>query len=229
MNRRRFLICLSAICSTRASLAAVQRQVAAQGCGLVSGLGSLSDHTSQSGNPQLDRALIAEVKKLDREFRISPGYRFLRDGDRPNAYATPETFVEGTSGTILFGLSLLQNELRTEYGGAAVAGIAAHEGAHIVQFRSRELSARLSSPTRKLNELHADFLAGYYFSRTGRTERSLVTFGESLFSKGDYDYNDEQHHGTPQQRVAAMRAGFSAARFDLDEAANRGVTYVIGA
>ena len=98
-----------------------------------------------------------------------------------------------------------------------------------MQFQSPELSERLSSETRKLSELHADFLAGYYFSRTGRTERSLITFGESLFSKGDYDYNDKQHHGTPQQRVAAMRAGYGAGRYDLDEATNRGVTYVIGA
>ena len=229
MNRRRFLIGLSAVCSACTSLAAAQLRVAAEGCGLTSGFGSLSDHTSQSGDAQLDRALIAEVRKLDREFRISPGYRFLRDGDQPNAYATRDTVVEGTQGTIFFGLSLLQNELRTDYGGAAIAGIAAHEGAHIVQFESPELSKRLSSSTSKLRELHADFLAGYYFARTGRTERSLITFGESLFAKGDYKYNDKLHHGTPQQRVEAMRAGYGAGRHNLDEAANRGVTYVIGA
>ena len=129
----------------------------------------------------------------------------------------------------LFGLTLLQNELRTEYGGAAIAGIAAHEGAHVVQFRSRSLSERLKGPTVKLIELHADFLAGYYFSRTGRTEKSLVTFGESLFSKGDYEFNDRQHHGTPQQRVAAMRGGYAAGRHDLNEALERGVRYVIEA
>jgi hypothetical protein len=229
MNRREFLLGVSAVCSACTSLAAAQVRLAADGCGLVSGFGSLSDHTSRSGNPQLDRALIAEVRKLDREFRISPGYRFLRDGDQPNAYATSDTVVEGTQGTIFFGLTLLENELQTEYGGAAIAGIAAHEGAHIVQFGSPDLAKRLASSTSKLRELHADFLAGYYFSRTGRTERSLITFGESLFAKGDYKYNDRLHHGTPQQRVAAMRAGYAAGRDDLDEAVNRGVTYVIGA
>jgi hypothetical protein len=229
MNRRRFLACLSAACSGVSSLGVSAQRLDAQGCGIVRNLGSVSDHTSQSGNQELDRALIAEVRKLDQEFGINPGYRFLRDGNRPNAYATPETYVEGTTGTILFGLTLLQNELRTEYGGAAIAGIAAHEGAHVVQFRSRDLSERLRGPTFKLIELHADFLAGYYFSRTGRTEKSLVTFGESLFSKGDYEFNDRQHHGTPQQRVAAMRAGYGAGSYDLNDALERGVRYVIEA
>jgi len=195
----------------------------------VRGLGSLSQHTSRSGNPQLDRALIAEVRTLDREFRINPGYRFLRDDDGPNAYATPDTYVEGTFATVLFGLTLLQNELQTAYGGAAIAGIAAHEGAHVLQFRSPEISRRLNGATNKSSELHADFMAGYYFARTDRTERSLVTFGESLFSKGDYNYNDKQHHGTPQQRVTAMRAGYNVGRYDLDEAVNRGVSHVTGA
>ena len=213
MNRRRFLACLSAACTGVSSIGVSAQWPDAQGCGIVRKLGSISEHTSQSGNHELDRALIAEVRKLDQEFGINPGYRFLRDGSRPNAYATPETYVKGTSGTILFGLTLLESELRTEYGGAAIAGIAAHEGAHVVQFGSPSLSERLRGPTVKLIELHADFLAGYYFSRTGRTEKSLVTFGESLFSKGDYDYNDRQHHGTPKQRVAAMRAGYGAGRY----------------
>jgi len=229
MDRRRFLLCLSAACSGVLSHTAFAQRMGAQGCGIVRSLGELSEHTSLSGNSDLDRALIAEVRKMDSAFGINPGYRFLRDGSHPNAYATPETFVEGTTATILFGLTLLQNELRTEYGGAAIAGIAAHEGAHVVQFRSPEVSKRLKGPTVKLAELHADFLAGYYFSRTNRTEKSLVTFGESLFSKGDYDFNDPQHHGTPKQRVAAMRAGYGAKGYDLNQAVERGVRYVIEA
>src|SRR5262245_8569112 len=190
MRRRDFLICVSALCGThRTSLAGAPQQVEAQGCSLVRSVGPQTATTSRSGDPQLDRALIAEVKKLDTVFGINPGYRFLRDGNRPNAYATPDTHVTGTSGTVLFGLTLMMNELATEYGGAAVAGIAAHEGAHIVQFTSPSLHRRLEGRTVRLLELHADFLAGYYFSRTNRTERSLVAFGQSLFSKGDYEFN----------------------------------------
>jgi hypothetical protein len=229
MRRRHFLMCISALCPLRPSVLAQSHHIDARGCALVRAVGALSDTTSRSGNGQLDRALIAEVKKLDQVFQINPGYRFLRDGNRPNAYATPDSHVSGTSGTILFGLTLMSNELGTEYGGAAVAGIAAHEGAHILQFRSPALHRRLNGPTVRLIELHADFLAGYYFARTGRTERSLVVFGESLFAKGDYEFNDRQHHGTPQQRVASMRAGYSNKAYELNEAVERGAQYVTGA
>lgn len=223
MNRRSFLLCLPVLCSSATTL---HGQQDAQGCALVRGLGPVSDHTASSGNQQLDRALIAEVKKLDQIFKINPGYRFLRDGNRPNAYATSDTNVKDTTGTILFGLTLVGNELSTEYGGAALAGIAAHEGAHILQFGLPNLMRRLSGSTVRLTELHADFLAGYYFSRTGRTERSLVTFGESLFNKGDYEFNNRQHHGTPQQRVTAMRTGYGNGSLELNQAVERGAAYV---
>ena len=228
MRRRDFLMCLTATCVCARDLGAQGNEVAEGGCGMVRALGPLSDTTSRSGNPQLDKALIAEVKKLDSVFGINPGYRFLRDGGRPNAYATPESHVDGTAGTIVFGLTLMNNELRTEYGGAAIAGIAAHEGGHIIQFNSRNLHQRLNDRTVQRLELHADYLAGYYFARTQRTERSLVVFGESLFSKGDYEYNDRNHHGTPQQRVAAMRAGYGAGQHTVSQAVEQGVQYVLG-
>ena len=234
MGSRRSWICISAFLTLPALIAGSAQEVVsvqdltARGCALVRSVGNLKDTTGRSGDRRLDRALIAEVRKLDKIFQINAGYRYLRDGDRPNAYATTETFVSGTSGTILFGLTLMGNELRTEYGGAAVAGIAAHEGAHIVQFSTPNLHQRLNERTVRRIELHADFLAGYYFSRTNRTEKSLIVFGQSLFSKGDYEYNDRQHHGTPEQRVAAMRAGYSHGQSDLTEAVEQGVRYVSG-
>ena len=209
-----------------ASISASAEEVLTAGCSLARGVAATSETTARSGIGKLDRALIAEVKKVDQIFKINPGYRFLRDDDRPNAYATPDTQVTGTSGTVLLGLTLMANELQTEYGGAAIAGIAAHEGGHILQFKSPEIRSRLSGPTAQGFELHADFLAGYYFSRTGRTEKSLVTFAESLFSKGDYQFNDPDHHGTPQQRVASMRAGYGNGSSQLVQAIEQGVDYV---
>lgn len=187
---------------------------------------SLSDTTSSSGNKDLDRALIAEVRKVDRIFQINPGYRFLRDGGRPNAYATSETQVSGTWGTIVFGLTLMSQELQTEYGGAAIAGIAGHEGAHIFQFQ-HNYAARLRGSTARPQELHADYLAGYYFAQTERTEHSLIVFAESLFSKGDYAFNSPDHHGTPEDRVSAMRRGYAAGdNSDIFAVADQGVRYV---
>ena len=202
-----------------------------RGCYLGFGaLGNLPDLRSSSGNPQLDRAMIAEIRKVDRIFGINPAYSYFYDGS-PQAYATTEQLVDfpGTQGTIIFGLNLIDSELNSEYGGAAVAGIAAHEGGHIYQFfrLGQDLSARLQNrPTTREFDLHADFLAGYYFAATGRTERSLVVFAEALFARGDYMYNHPQHHGTPDERVQAMRAGYRHGDLSVEEAATRGVHYV---
>jgi hypothetical protein len=54
-------------------------------------------------------------------------------------------------------------------------------------------------------------------------------FGQSLFGKGDYQFNNPQHHGTPAQRVDAMRAGYAsgAQRDGLDAVAQKGVAHVL--
>ena len=101
--------------------------------------------------------------------------------------------------------------MQKDFGGAAVAGIAAHEGAHILQFFSPVGRLLARGDTARTMELHADFLAGYYFGATGRTERSIDVFGESLFERGDYDFNSRDHHGTPDERLEAMHRGFREA------------------
>lgn len=184
---------------------------------------------SQSGNGRLDRALIAEMRKLIQVFGINPGIQYIDDFESPNAFALNRNIISSTTGTILLGINLINSELSGEYGGAAVAGIAAHEGAHILQFYS-SFGERLIGPTAKEMELHADYLSGYYFGVTGRTERSLLSFGGSLFAKGDYNYNDPGHHGTPDERLAAMEYGYQQYLNgkNLDDAVEIGVKYVHG-
>lgn len=189
---------------------------------------SMLRHTGTSGNRALDRALIAEVKKLNRVLGIRPGYRYFDDQGQGNALALSRTVIRGTRGTVLFGLTLIREELNNQYGGAAVAGIAAHEGGHILQFFSNFIHQLRSGGSAREMELHADFLAGYYFGRTGRTERSMDVFGESLFGKGDYNYNDPHHHGTPDERLEAMHQGYSHRRRGLRHAVAEGINHVIG-
>ena len=186
------------------------------------------EHMGSSGNRSLDRAMIAEVRKINGVFSIRPGYRFFDDRGSANALALSRTVIRNTRGTVLFGLTLVASELREEYGGAAVAGIAAHEGAHIFQYFSGvadELGSRRSA---RAMELHADFLAGYYFGEDGRTDRSIDSFGRSLFEKGDYDYNDPGHHGTPEERIEAMHLGYRQSRrgTGLRQAVRTGIEHV---
>ena len=183
-------------------------------------------HMASSGNKALDRAMIAEVRKINRVFTIRPGYRFFDDEGQGNALALSRTVIQGTRGTVFFGLSLVKEELKYKFGGAALAGIAAHEGGHIFQFFSSFLHRPERDDSARDMELHADFLAGYYFGRTGRTERSIDVFGKSLFEKGDYDYNDPDHHGTPDERLKAMHQGYRYRHLHLQDAVGKGITHV---
>lgn len=64
-----------------------------------------------------------------------------------------------------------------------------------------------------MRELHADYMAGYYLGRKGLvTSSGVEEFATSLFEKGDYNFTSPQHHGTPIQRVAAMRGGYDDAQ-----------------
>lgn len=186
-------------------------------------------HFSSSGDDQLDRSLIAELLKVNRVFNVNPGYRYFDDERSPNAFAFKKSLIDGTRGTVFFGVELIYSELSESYGGAAIAGIAAHEAAHVMQFYSAFAKRLVQGETAREIELHADYLAGYYFGAIGRSDRSIDAFGASLFSKGGYDFNDPQHHGTPDERLEAMHAGYRSAAWgdDLQSAIERGLKHVL--
>jgi hypothetical protein len=108
--------------SLRASYAADDSLVA---CG-VSGnqLSSYGDMTSKSGDAAFDRALIAELKRITTVIPVDPGFKFV---NAKNAGATPKTVVDGTKGTVLIGLRLVNELLRPSQGGITVACVLAHE------------------------------------------------------------------------------------------------------
>jgi hypothetical protein len=170
---------------------------------------------ASSGSAQIDNAMIAELKKILNVIPINPGFKFIADPS-PNAFAVQESIVAGTQGTVYIGLNLINSEFyRSETGGVAVAGICAHECGHIYQFQNgyREY---LASTTAKLMELHADFIAGLYLGRDkSHSKQQVEVFAQSLFSRGDYGFNTPSHHGTPQQRVAAMRRGYEVGQTNV--------------
>ena len=133
---------------------------------------------------------------------------------------------------MLFGVNLLHTQLDAHPDGdIAVLGICAHVG-HIVQFFSpyyRQL--RKAHTTVKLVELHADFLAGYFVAR--RRERfpdiRLQGLGAAWEAMGDVEYNDPQHHGRAEERLAAIEEGYFWGRDEGGEvrgAAEAGARYV---
>jgi hypothetical protein len=185
-----------------------------------------------SGDADLDRALGRALVHISQAFDVYPGFSFYDDYDAPNAIAAPFTLLEDTTGTVLFGINLLRTQLDAPDGDIAVLGICAHEFGHIVQFFSpyyRQL--RKAHATVKLVELHADFLAGYFVAR--RRERfpdlRLQGLGAAWEAMGDVEYNDPKHHGTSEERLAAIEEGYFWGRDEGGEvrgAAEAGARFV---
>ena len=186
-----------------------------------------------SGDEVFDRALGRALVRLARTFDVRPGFAYIDDGQSKNAYATPETRIPRTHGTVLFGLNLLREALHMGIGGdIAVLGICAHEFAHIFQFFShyyRELESR--HHTVKLIELHADYLSGYFIGRLKQDRPSirLYNFGRLINSIGDTNFNNPSHHGTSEERVRAAETGFRAASSvsSAQSAARQGFEFVV--
>jgi hypothetical protein len=196
-----------------AGLSALKTVASAQEC-LQRSLNPGANYFETTGNPILDQQLNTEAIAVDMVFGISPNLLIFDDGDQPNAYAVPYRTRFGTSGTVCLGVRLLVDELGSiDKGGYAVAGILAHEFSHILQAR---LHSRLSG---KFRELHADYMAGYYLGKRSMiAPTDIRNFAVSLYEKGDFAFWSSTHHGTPEERVIAMVAGFRNSGASLDEA-----------
>jgi hypothetical protein len=167
---------------------------------------------AQSGNVNLDNALIAELRRITTIIPVHPGFQYIEERS-PNAFATPQTIIPGTSGTVLIGLKLVTSFLQTTNGGAVVAGVCAHECGHIYQFFS-EYNEHFENSNNKLvlRELHADFIAGYYMGkRREYTADNVRLFTQTLIQFGTYDFADPKYHGSPAIRAAAMEGGYHMA------------------
>ena len=96
-------------------------------------------------------------------------------------------------------------------------------------FSDDQFYERLSGPTRRLRELHADVLAGYYMAkRIGAAPSSLRVVQKAMIDFGNYNTLDPKDHGTPGQRNAALDKGFllAASGTTFENAAREGEAYV---
>ena len=171
------------------------------------------NRSNTTGVRALDRLIAREKVRLRRLFRVRPYVFIYNDRGRPNAAATLQRVRRGTDGTVLFGRTLMVRELyRGRYASTAVAGIMAHEYAHIVQLRRGAGRVRTV-----FLELHADCMSGWYLQRSRRGRLTIQPFARSLYQKGDYLYWSRAHHGTPRQRIRALIAGYKAGDLALNQ------------
>jgi hypothetical protein len=201
--------------------------------GLGAALGG-DDLITTTGDRDLDHYLGRALLRLADEFDVNPGFGFYDDTGNLNAFASPDTLPQlpGTKRTVCFGVNLFRRTLSLGDNGIAVIAVCAHEFGHVVQYntgyRDRLLSGR---PTVKLLELHADYFAGYHLARRKAEYPSLNVQGAGslIDSIGDTAYTSPQHHGTSEERVAAIEAGYALGRkgkYRIGSVARAGADYV---
>jgi hypothetical protein len=188
---------------------------------------------SNSGDRDFDIALAHTLAKICDELSVLPGFAYYDDYDGANAYATRTARLQNADGTVLFGQRLLKRLLGTrENPDVAVAAVCAHEFGHILQFK-RGLDRRVGEgqATVKRIELQADFFAGFFagIRKSEREDFPAAVFALTQFNAGDDMINDPQHHGTRDERGAAISRGFDSAyrdRLSLADAIEVSVAYV---
>lgn len=155
---------------------------------------------------------------------VTPKLYMYNDSNSPNASATPKVFdPRFPDGTVMFGVNLFRSEImNTGNVNFTFAAILAHEFAHILQFKMGE-----ELPT-KQKELEADYMAGWYMGNSsgvwiGQASSQAL---QSFYSKGDYEFNSRDHHGTPEERVRAVQAGLKDAGSPLRLAFSHAHKYV---
>jgi hypothetical protein len=188
---------------------------------------------ASSGDREFDYALAQALSRITDTFRVLPGFAYYDDFDVPNALATGIVRMARADGTVLFGQRYLKRLLAwPEHPDVAVTAVCAHEFGHILQYKFKLKPIILAGQrTVKRLELHADYLAGYY---AGALKLKRLTFPAAVFatqqySAGDPNVNSPKHHGTPDERAAAIVRGFEVAyreRRNLSDAIQIGVNYV---
>jgi len=188
-----------------------------------------------SGDKDFDFALAQTLAKISDAFAVLPGFAYYDDDDdAPNAFATSYVRLHNADGTVLFGKQLLKRLLaKPESPDAAVAAVCAHEFGHILQYK-RKLLSRVNEggqPTKKRAELQADFFAGFFagLRKRERSDFPAAVFALTQYSYGDNELNSPEHHGTPEERGAAISRGFDASyreRLSLSDAIEASVDYV---
>jgi hypothetical protein len=169
-----------------------------------------------TGNRSLDSSIQTDVQELQRVFRVSAKMFLLQEANNPNAFALSKPLPEVLAsfrilpqstpdGMVILGLNLMQSEYKSQFGtGHSIPSIIAHEYAHILQYK-------VGFPfTGKWRELHADYLAGWYTAHRSRfVPQNMVESMLAFFKRGDYEYNNLNHHGTPLERQRAFSAGMN--------------------
>jgi len=179
-----------------------------------------------TGDKNLDAILFNQKKGLESVFPVKVDLYFGVERNRSgNAFFHPSCKSLYCNGRIVLGLFLMQELSKRSDSYIRLVSVFAHEYGHAMQQKYGW------SGNGKWRELHADYLAGYYIGLCRLSTESEVLSGFTEFaSRGNYDYNNPDFHGTPEERSCAFIEGFKYAykpNTNIYTAYNEGKKYVI--
>jgi hypothetical protein len=163
--------------------------------------------SNYTGNQQLDSILQKQVSSLKSFFSVQPSFFIYEDDSITPSVQAMKTIENDSfpSGTILLGLNMVKNELTNPNKSILIPLILAHQFAHISDFTKN------STPIDDLKstELFAEFQTGCFLFHNGiqidsASESTILNF----FEKKEYELNNQEAHGIPLERLAALKAGY---------------------
>lgn len=171
---------------------------------------------------QVHEAVRADCVELRQQFGVRAPLFFVEEEIAPNAVAISYPLDKRLpDGTVLYGKKLLEREYRK--GRFGIPTTIAHEFAHIMQYKRK-----FPAMTTKWQELHADYLAGWFTAHRARfwpDNSNPEISAKSVYDSGDYEFNNPQHHGTKEERFAAFREGY---RLNKQNVADASLVYTKG-
>ncbi|MDX2246446.1 MAG: M48 family metalloprotease [Bacteroidia bacterium] len=175
---------------------------------------TLSETTNSTGSYYLDQFFYREKKAIESFFKVKANLNFSPNTNYVNAVAINNGYLYGNNGTIVFTKGIINDLKEIEL---KLACVLAHEFGHILQYKYG-----WQFKEHKNDELFCDFIAGIYLSNRpfllhdfpANYSEALELGRESyvgLYTQhryGDFEFNDPDHHGTPDERVNATAMGF---------------------
>ena len=194
----------------------------------------LSGESGTSGDRNFDQALAITLMKLSKTFGVLPSFSFFEEDRGINAFFIPVKRTPGRpDGAVAYGRKLLKWQTSDGVPNVGrVVGVCAHEFGHALQHKRGTIDKlkSMSNGSAFRNELHADFLAGYFagIRKLEKPDFPAAEIAYGQFTVGDDQFDSKGHHGTPEQRGEAARQGFKQAyesKVSLDEAFETGFRY----
>jgi hypothetical protein len=211
------LVFLSLLAVTAQAQRGMRLDLRVRTYGCLAGNSAEADLTNvyvNTGWQALDAAMLEDVTALDRVYGVNVPLYFLNDGSKNAFFAAVKVpslmQLDGAdpnmpvTGSVFFDAILLKDEFQKGSGsGMSIPAILAHEFAHAMQ------NANNFPYPGKWAELHADYMAGWFVALRGRYRTQDPNRAwASISEKGDYNFFDSGHHGTPQERAEAFAAGY---------------------